>query len=608
MKKLNYEKSEKEKLQSKAFHESLKNSKIGRKKVSIKEESDDIKNQKMKINDLENDLLQAEKDEDKEKADGLKKDIESEKETLKSMKDSESMKEEKDGMVLFKVYNSPKEAEEKAKELRKDNYYAIVDDKNNKKVMISAEDSKLYLAGKKPKKESVIKENKQASFSIAIDTLNAIGKYSFTGYKEDDAPVGKVKQYLEKEKIPFMLKKEDNNTLTFYTSISPEFNILIENAIKEDTENEADYVPIDDSIREKIVNFLSTVKVQKDDQIHEFADSLGLNKHQVEEEIYKLVQCILLGGRSKEKDITEFDVNPEEYEKGLVVEVEHCDINNPYAKFISKKIDLDHLAEIEPPMNSKYYTNLAEMEDEMENEEKIEEGKRYSSEFQSLLNSLDTQASTAETLGRRYAMNPEAIYNWAKDNKVDLVMSGHILYDPSKADLTRAVLNNTVDKSIKGMSSLTFKENQNLEEAVDVKKVIKDLQGNFSGSNEDQMKSVQLLKGVATSNEPISNEFMKKVDTAITKISKEVLGEKKEENIEEQKELSFTDPITYKSFIQRAKEAYGDIVARDQVETLFHEFMEISYETAEEDFKEKLDWILEEVNSYEIKENDKVEE
>ena len=40
----------------------------------------------------------------------------------------------------------------------------------------------------------------------------------------------------------------------------------------------------------------------------------------------------------------------------------------------------------------------------------------------------------------------------------------------------------------------------------DVKQVIKDLQGNFSGSNADQMKAVQLLKGLATSDEPIYME------------------------------------------------------------------------------------------------------
>ena len=63
----------------------------------------------------------------------------------------------------------------------------------------------------------------------------------------------------------------------------------------------------------------------------------------------------------------------------------------------------------------------------------------------------------------------------------------------------------------------------------DVKKVIKDLQGNFDGSNENQMKGVQLLKGLATSDEDVANKFMNKLDKATTQISKEVLG--KEESV-----------------------------------------------------------------------------
>jgi len=65
---------------------------------------------------------------------------------------------------------------------------------------------------------------------------------------------------------------------------------------------------------------------------------------------------------------------------------------------------------------------------------------------------------------------------------------------------------------------------------VNIKKIIKDLQNNFGGDNEAQMKEVQLLKGIATSDDPLSNKFMKKIDKAITDISKEVLGEKKKEN------------------------------------------------------------------------------
>jgi len=69
------------------------------------------------------------------------------------------------------------------------------------------------------------------------------------------------------------------------------------------------------------------------------------------------------------------------------------------------------------------------------------------------------------------------------------------------------------------------------EEKIDIKKIIKDLQGNFSGSNEDQYKSINLLKGLAGSDEDLANEFMKELNKATTEISKKLLGdeEKKEE-------------------------------------------------------------------------------
>jgi hypothetical protein len=73
---------------------------------------------------------------------------------------------------------------------------------------------------------------------------------------------------------------------------------------------------------------------------------------------------------------------------------------------------------------------------------------------------------------------------------------------------------------------------ESIQEAVDVSKVIKDMAGNFASDNEAQMKGVQLLKGLATSDDPKSNEFMKKLDKATTAISKEMSGgDKKEERL-----------------------------------------------------------------------------
>ena len=52
-----------------------------------------------------------------------------------------------------------------------------------------------------------------------------------------------------------------------------------------------------------------------------------------------------------------------------------------------------------------------------------------------------------------------------------------------------------------------------LNEAIDIKGVIKELiDTSWSGDNESQMKSVQLLKGLATSDDSASNKFMKALD------------------------------------------------------------------------------------------------
>lgn len=54
---------------------------------------------------------------------------------------------------------------------------------------------------------------------------------------------------------------------------------------------------------------------------------------------------------------------------------------------------------------------------------------------------------------------------------------------------------------------------QHLNEAVNVAKIIDDLiNTSFGGSNESQMKAVQLLKGLAVSDDPKSNKFMKALD------------------------------------------------------------------------------------------------
>jgi len=50
-------------------------------------------------------------------------------------------------------------------------------------------------------------------------------------------------------------------------------------------------------------------------------------------------------------------------------------------------------------------------------------------------------------------------------------------------------------------------------EDIGIKKIIGDIiDKNWSGSNEEQMKAVNLLKGLATSDDSSANKFMKALD------------------------------------------------------------------------------------------------
>jgi len=68
----------------------------------------------------------------------------------------------------------------------------------------------------------------------------------------------------------------------------------------------------------------------------------------------------------------------------------------------------------------------------------------------------------------------------------------------------------------------------------DVKKIIADLgKTDWGKDNEAQMKAVQLLKGLALSEEPESNMFMKALSDASTDIAKAITSkeEKKDESV-----------------------------------------------------------------------------
>lgn len=61
-------------------------------------------------------------------------------------------------------------------------------------------------------------------------------------------------------------------------------------------------------------------------------------------------------------------------------------------------------------------------------------------------------------------------------------------------------------------------EETKIEESKE-KEIIKELiDTGWSGDNESQMKAVQLLKGLATSDAPEANAFMKKLDAMTSKM------------------------------------------------------------------------------------------
>ena len=67
-----------------------------------------------------------------------------------------------------------------------------------------------------------------------------------------------------------------------------------------------------------------------------------------------------------------------------------------------------------------------------------------------------------------------------------------------------------------------FKEEDEKKSDTNVSKIIGDLiDTDWSGSNEEQMKAVNLLKGLATSDDSKANKFMKDLDTYTSKMNKE---------------------------------------------------------------------------------------
>jgi hypothetical protein len=80
------------------------------------------------------------------------------------------------------------------------------------------------------------------------------------------------------------------------------------------------------------------------------------------------------------------------------------------------------------------------------------------------------------------------------------------------------------------MAKKGAKKFKGLVEEANAKSVISALiDTNWSSDNEAQMKAVQLLKGIALSDEPAANEFMKKLDKFTSSMKADDTSDEKDE-------------------------------------------------------------------------------
>lgn len=109
---------------------------------------------------------------------------------------------------------------------------------------------------------------------------------------------------------------------------------------------------------------------------------------------------------------------------------------------------------------------------------------------------------------------------------------------------------------------------RNFKEAADVSGIIGEvIDTDWSGSNKEQMKAVQLLKGIATSDDPKSNKFMKALDKATSSMSKDdfkesVLKERLEEAKEDDAIKSLKSIIKMMGYLSKLDKAgINDVIA-----------------------------------------------
>jgi len=111
----------------------------------------------------------------------------------------------------------------------------------------------------------------------------------------------------------------------------------------------------------KIKEFFKKNPKPSDDEVHDFAEEMGIDTHKFEEYIYMIMGSMVKedkvkGGKADKKKPEDF--NQKELKMGIEIEMEHTD--DPE---LAKEIAMDHLTEIPD-----YYTRLVKMEKEAEKE------------------------------------------------------------------------------------------------------------------------------------------------------------------------------------------------------------------------------------------------
>ena len=123
---------------------------------------------------------------------------------------------------------------------------------------------------------------------------------------------------------------------------------------------------VDATIPGKIKDFIVKNPFPKDDTLHDFADSLGIDVSELEQYVYAFLTLLLTGGESEGKDT---DISEENMDIGHRIELEHCSYDSDNEVIVAMqdiivhKITMDHSFE-----DKSYYTEgvsfIKELEDE----------------------------------------------------------------------------------------------------------------------------------------------------------------------------------------------------------------------------------------------------